>query len=413
MRTLAALMATAALLALTTAAHAQSVSTAPSGAPSLVEPAAFSQPLMSLDRKTAARYLREARAPQIVGGSPADPGEYPWMAWLVVGFPDGPDPDAELDMYECNGSVIGDRWLLTAGHCVLDEASLPTAVFAFAAVGVIDLSARIPDENFYDAELVIHFGYDPLTGTRDFALVRLDRPVPDQGIVLVRPGDEDLWAPDTMATIAGWGVTSEEGPVSDVLLEAQVPIVDDPACEALLQADFNALANLCAGFPQGGVDACFGDSGGPLMVPTASGRFVQAGIVSGGIGCARPNLPGIYTRVGAYSELIVEALRTQQVGGVGDPAARTGRASSIKRTSANVGGLVNPNGLAGHAFIELGRSRNYGRVMETAIGSGHADVPISTVFRGLKRNKLYHFRVAVSTSAGYVAGADRTFRTKR
>lgn len=49
---------------------------------------------------------------------------------------------------------------------------------------------------------------------------------------------------------------------------------------------------MCAGKKTGGIDACWADSGGP-MISNDDGLI---GIVSTGIGCARPGLPGIYTR---------------------------------------------------------------------------------------------------------------------
>ncbi|KZR99274.1 Transmembrane Protease serine 9, partial [Daphnia magna] len=44
-----------------------------------------------------------------------------------------------------------------------------------------------------------------------------------------------------------------------------------------------------------------GDSGGPLIIQaTPNSRWIQVGIVSFGIGCARAEYPGVFTRVSAF-----------------------------------------------------------------------------------------------------------------
>ena len=59
------------------------------------------------------------------------------------------------------------------------------------------------------------------------------------------------------------------------------------------------LADICAGYSEGGKDTCQADSGGPLMA-LYDGEIAQVGITSWGIGCAQPSLYGVYTRLANF-----------------------------------------------------------------------------------------------------------------
>lgn len=97
-----------------------------------------------------------------------------------------------------------------------------------------------------------------------------------------------------MADVAGWGATCEGCSATNILRFVTVPVITNAQCNTMYGGMISA-GMLCAGFPEGGRDACQMDSGGPL---TFNNQLI--GAVSWGGGCARPNAPGVYARVAHY-----------------------------------------------------------------------------------------------------------------
>ena len=109
------------------------------------------------------------------------------------------------------------------------------------------------------------------------------------------------------------------------LREVEVPIVSNETCIDSYGEGIITPNMLCAGFAEGGKDACLGDSGGPLMVPSADNSWLLTAVVSFGVGCAQPDNYGVYTRVKPYLEWIESEtgflgreldIQTRIVGGV-------------------------------------------------------------------------------------------------
>ena len=222
---------------------------------------------------------------RIVGGQAATPGEYPAQGYLEI--------DAGTVSGECGGTLLDARHFLTAAHCVLDALNSPLPSSAFR-VGLNNIEVG-PSMDVYGVTSVdVHPGYNGLLHLNDLAMLTLDRPAPYTPLRIVRTDENAIWAPNTTATIVGWGMTSPGGPVSNTLLEANVPIRADNDC-GLYGSAFDQNTMVCAG--NGGTDACQGDSGGPLMVPYG-GVFVLVGVTSWGNGCADPQFPGVYARLG-------------------------------------------------------------------------------------------------------------------
>ena len=138
----------------------------------------------------------------------------------------------------------------------------------------------------------------------DIALLELDTPS-QLGTPVSVAGESDAadWSPGTSATLLGWGATDPNGTSpSPVLREIDLPIQTDGLCSSIW-IGYEPANHICAGGFVGR-DACLGDSGGPLLVPTADDGWMLIGVVSGGSFPCADGLPGIYTEVASYVGLI-------------------------------------------------------------------------------------------------------------
>lgn len=237
----------------------------------------------------------------IVGGHEADDGEYPWMAALY----NGADPEGQY----CGGSLVMPDRVVTAAHCVegllgidLVDQVINTAQYGEFRVMLGSNSLSAGGDEISVLFIHVHPDYG-LSGTPDVAVLTLAQDADQQPIRWATPADAPLFAPGTRATVTGWGALSENGPYPDALHEVVVPIISDQECEQAYGGWLDAQNEICAGYKQGGRDACYGDSGGPLMVPDGD-DLLLVGLVSWGDGCAQPGSPGVYAEVAAFSGFI-------------------------------------------------------------------------------------------------------------
>ncbi len=259
-------------------------------APSATTPAIAQEPTPTADGSV-----------RVVGGAPADPGEWPWQVALIGG--------SASDLYNgqfCGGSLISAQWVLTAAHCVVDNNGVQIAPAAVDIVaGIYNLSSPEAGYQRRDiTQIIVHPNYNYIAFNNDIALLRLASPVSLGGggttrtaaIPLASTALGDLTG--TGAWVTGWGNTESIPAFPSQLYEVTVPIISNGQCSTSYGGAITP-GMLCAGLPEGGKDSCQGDSGGPLAV-YLNGQWQLAGVVSWGTGCADPGYYGVYARVSNF-----------------------------------------------------------------------------------------------------------------
>lgn len=254
-----------------------------------------------------------APTPMIYGGEPTT-GDTSWIARLELKIKD--------KAIRCGGSLINDRFVLTAAHCVIDEHE-NTVREANVILGEEQNSSTsnffgsdFADNRYQATTVYIHPDYedDKSEGLKnDIALLELSDPVPSS-TSKANYNHADLSTSSKLYAF-GWGMTESER-LSDDLLVTQLQYVPLNDCYWPNLGD-----NFCATSPEDhnseyGNDTCLGDSGGPVTVQQ-NGTEYLAGITSfSANACGEDwlgdedkepnNLPidGVYVEVREYDDWI-------------------------------------------------------------------------------------------------------------
>ncbi|XP_049628388.1 plasma kallikrein [Suncus etruscus] len=235
---------------------------------------------------------------RVVGGTDSSLGEWPWQVSLQVKLKE--------QSHVCGGSIIGRQWVLTAAHCF--DGLLLSDIWQIYS-GILNLSAISNETHFSQVkEIIIHQNYILSESGHDIALVKLETPLnyTEFQKPICLPSKDDVNTIYSNCWVTGWGHTKEyKGEVQSILQKASVPLVPNEECQKSYRSYKIIKQMTCAGYKEGGKDACKGDSGGPLVCKH-NGIWHQVGITSWGEGCARRNQPGVYTKVVEYLDWIFE-----------------------------------------------------------------------------------------------------------
>ncbi|XP_012272593.1 chymotrypsin-1 [Orussus abietinus] len=221
----------------------------------------------------------EAQEPKIVGGSDAEDGAYPYQVSLRL-----------KNRHFCGGSILNERWILTAAHCLsgFNESKISVVV----GTNTLDEGGDV-----YKVQKIIgHPKYSSLLIRNDIGLIQVDTPIVfGDKVKPVQLPTENFKKNDYPAILSGWGTTSYPGDVPNKLQHITLSVIDQREC---LNTSLRVTDDNICTLNKKGEGACHGDSGGPLV---ADG--VQIGVVSWGTPCAKGR-PDVFTRVFSYVDWI-------------------------------------------------------------------------------------------------------------
>ena len=235
---------------------------------------------------------------RIIGGEVSEIEPFPFQVALMIG-----------DFQFCGGTLLNSEYVLSAAHCT--DGLFPVDVEVL--IGTNNLASggeRVGVEAFRS-----HPEFDNSLDN-DVALLRLDRPILYPRVFVQTPDQLSLSEPGKQATVVGWGQL-DDGSAPDLLRRVDgLPIITNEACANSAGAFFGGIGprTICAGADRLGKGPCFGDSGGPLLVPFGE-SWAQVGIVSFGVNVDQcGNIPAAFSRVTELYEYIVSVARIELSG---------------------------------------------------------------------------------------------------
>jgi len=251
----------------------------------------------------------------------ASPEEFPWICMMLTDKDRFLGSCAIIPEKDNNDIGSGTFRVITAAHkleSLKENEQLKVRIIEYDGSGYNPQKERVPHEDFTVSRFIVHPNFNKKRLSDDIAVIILERPInlvsqqgvnaaclPDCGNMFDHQFDNGT---GVRCWVAGWGRDGEDGSFSFVQRKVDVPIFNRRNCERVMKRELSNRFRLrdgeiCAG-GEAGKDSCDGDGGSPLVCQSKEGNWHVVGLVAWGVGCAKPDIPGMYVNVYHYIDFI-------------------------------------------------------------------------------------------------------------
>ncbi|KAJ1997259.1 hypothetical protein GGI04_005473 [Coemansia thaxteri] len=241
---------------------------------------------------------------RIIGGISSMAGEYPYIVSLNLTLPEGSGL--------CGGTLITNRIVVTAAHCVYDLDQGTVVAAKNVRVGLGSQSRK--RQKFVQAQEVhVNPEFEPPVISGDIALIVIEPVELSKFIQVARIFNGNL-PEGTKLTAVGWGMTRTDGGpggIPDSLQQADIVVGSREDCSQFVPGyESSDGPQICTENKLLlGTDTCQGDSGTGVFISVDGRRFL-AGLTSYGANlqgdptCALDDGFGVYTRISYFRKFI-------------------------------------------------------------------------------------------------------------